>query len=202
MVLSTWYLVKYTPGNLNDNLFSIMDPPRLSIWRHFKQLPWITGEQLVIVGMLNSLVHVAMYSYYFLAALGPQFRKYLWWKVYVTRLQMVSWMMKVGEEINVWEMNDHASNLQVQFVIYILYMGGLILLRCDLPVSLSYYIIFQGGVFLALFANFYMKTYSKLSPSQPRKPVSQHSIMDGSSKLKVTWNFWRSAHRASSIHLS
>lgn len=31
-----------------------------------------------------------MYSYYGLAALGPQYQKYLWWKRYLTRIQLVS----------------------------------------------------------------------------------------------------------------
>ena len=40
-------------------------------------------------GMLNSLVHVIMYSYYFLAALGPSLQPYLWWKRYLTTFQMI-----------------------------------------------------------------------------------------------------------------
>ena len=40
-------------------------------------------------GGLNCLVHVFMYSYYFLAALGPQMQPYLWWKRYLTTFQMV-----------------------------------------------------------------------------------------------------------------
>lgn len=44
-----------------------------------------------IVGtIINSFVHVVMYTYYFLAALGPQMQKYLWWKRYLTRIQIVS----------------------------------------------------------------------------------------------------------------
>lgn len=31
-----------------------------------------------------------MYIYYLLAALGPNYRKYLWWKQHMTNLQMVS----------------------------------------------------------------------------------------------------------------
>lgn len=31
-----------------------------------------------------------MYSYYFLSAFGDTFRKYLWWKKYLTMLQLVS----------------------------------------------------------------------------------------------------------------
>ena len=40
-------------------------------------------------GMLNSFVHVVMYSYYAIAALGPAYQKYLWWKKYLTVFQMV-----------------------------------------------------------------------------------------------------------------
>ena len=39
----------------------------------------------------NSFVHVVMYFYYMVSALGPQYRKYLWWKRYVTLLQIVSY---------------------------------------------------------------------------------------------------------------
>lgn len=38
--------------------------------------------------MINGTVHVIMYSYYALAALGPSVRKYLWWKKYITQLQL------------------------------------------------------------------------------------------------------------------
>lgn len=40
--------------------------------------------------MLNSFVHVIMYTYYGVAALGPKYQKYLWWKKYLTMLQLVS----------------------------------------------------------------------------------------------------------------
>lgn len=39
--------------------------------------------------MLNCFVHTIMYTYYMLSALGERVRKYLWWKKYVTMLQMV-----------------------------------------------------------------------------------------------------------------
>ena len=41
------------------------------------------------IGAINSFVHVIMYAYYGLAALGPHMHKYLWWKRYLTMLQMV-----------------------------------------------------------------------------------------------------------------
>ena len=40
--------------------------------------------------MANSFIHVLMYTYYGLSALGPHIAKYLWWKKYLTILQLVS----------------------------------------------------------------------------------------------------------------
>lgn len=40
--------------------------------------------------MINAMVHVIMYSYYGLSAAGPRFQKYLWWKKYMTAIQLVS----------------------------------------------------------------------------------------------------------------
>lgn len=67
-------------------------------WCYLKLLP---GEQGVIVAFLNSIVHVIMYSYYFIASLGSKYRKYLWWKKYMTCIQLViisqniDWFAKV-----------------------------------------------------------------------------------------------------------
>ena len=41
-----------------------------------------------LFGLINGTIHVIMYSYYALCALGPQVRKYLWWKKYITQLQL------------------------------------------------------------------------------------------------------------------
>lgn len=40
--------------------------------------------------MSNSFIHVLMYSYYGLSALGPSVTKYLWWKKYLTIIQLAS----------------------------------------------------------------------------------------------------------------
>lgn len=40
--------------------------------------------------MVNAMVHVIMYTYYGLSAAGPHFQKYLWWKKYMTAIQLVS----------------------------------------------------------------------------------------------------------------
>lgn len=48
-----------------------------------------------LIGLINSLVHVVMYLYYGLAAVGPSMSKYLWWKRYLTSLQLVSICLSV-----------------------------------------------------------------------------------------------------------
>ena len=40
--------------------------------------------------MYNCFIHVLMYSYYCVAAMGPKYTKYIWWKKYMTRMQLVS----------------------------------------------------------------------------------------------------------------
>ncbi|KAK0074074.1 hypothetical protein PV326_012760 [Microctonus aethiopoides] len=55
-------------------------------WCYLKLLP---GEQGILIGFLNSIVHVVMYSYYLIAAMGPEYRKYLWWKKYMTWMQLI-----------------------------------------------------------------------------------------------------------------
>ncbi|XP_035212846.1 elongation of very long chain fatty acids protein 7-like [Stegodyphus dumicola] len=46
----------------------------------------------VVPGVINSFVHVIMYTYYGLAAIGPEVQKHLWWKKHLTKLQMVSFL--------------------------------------------------------------------------------------------------------------
>jgi hypothetical protein len=57
-----------------------------AVWWGVKFAP---GGHGTFFGLLNSFVHVVMYSYYLLAAMGPKFQKYLWWKKHLTTLQMV-----------------------------------------------------------------------------------------------------------------
>ena len=42
------------------------------------------------VPIINSFIHVLMYTYYGLSAFGPHVQKYLWWKRYLTQAQIVS----------------------------------------------------------------------------------------------------------------
>ncbi|XP_046400881.1 elongation of very long chain fatty acids protein AAEL008004 [Ischnura elegans] len=103
-------------------------------WGYLKFLP---GEQGIIIGVLNSMVHVFMYFYYMLAAMGPRFQKYLWWKKYMTWIQLV------------------------QFCIMLTYLFSLLAFDCKLPKALTFFFGANALIFLFLFADFYRKAYKK-----------------------------------------
>jgi len=86
----------------------------------------------------NSFVHVIMYSYYFLSAMGPAMQPYLWWKKYMTSLQLV----------------QHVT-IFLKFCI----AGASGLGSCGYPVALGYFALFYMATQIILFANFYYQTY-------------------------------------------
>lgn len=86
--------------------------------------------------ILNTVVHVIMYSYYALATF-PTMRPYLWWKKYLTQLQLV------------------------QFVLLIAYTVMFINLQQGyFPGNLVYVIYPQPVIFFLLFWSFYRQSYS------------------------------------------
>lgn len=85
--------------------------------------------------MVNSFIHVLMYSYYGLAALGPSVAKYLWWKKYLTILQLIQFTTAL-----------------------ILGING-IRSGCDFPLWMQYALVIYMVSFIVLFGNFYAKAY-------------------------------------------
>lgn len=59
----------------------------LATWLALKYEPTYTT---VFLGTLNSFVHMVMYFYYALSTF-PSISQYLWWKKYITKMQLVSW---------------------------------------------------------------------------------------------------------------
>lgn len=76
-----------------------------------------------------------MYFYYMVAAMGPQYQKYLWWKKYMTSIQLI------------------------QFVLIMAYMVTIALKGCNMPKTLTFFFIANTLIFLYLFGNFYKRTY-------------------------------------------
>ncbi|CAL8344910.1 unnamed protein product [Lota lota] len=89
--------------------------------------------------LLNSIVHVIMYTYYGLTALGPSFQKYLWWKKYLTSIQLIQFVMVTTHICQYFFLKD----CPYQFPVFI-YIIGL-----------------YGLIFLLLFLNFWYHAYTK-----------------------------------------
>ncbi|XP_055934226.1 elongation of very long chain fatty acids protein 4-like isoform X2 [Argiope bruennichi] len=93
-----------------------------------------TGGYYLGVGLgLNAVVHAFMYLYYGLSAIGPSMAKYLWWKKYITLMQII------------------------QFVIFLSYMIFGFATGCETPgkmeISISTFVLFL----LIMFWNFYKR---------------------------------------------
>lgn len=144
-----WYYFLLKLFDLCDTVFMVLRRKEnqvtfLHVYHHvsitlmsFMFLRWTFGEHLTLSGLLNNLVHVVMYFYYFLAGLGPEMQRRLWWKRYITRLQIA------------------------QFVIA---MGGMVinlLLRCHGNKFAAYLGLLYGAYFIYLFVQFYVKSYRK-----------------------------------------
>lgn len=87
----------------------------------------------------NMFVHIIMYAYYGLATFGPKIQKYLWWKRYLTTMQISQFALLL----------IHCS----QPLLYIRSP------ECKFPPGLVMINISIGFTFLMLFVSFYRQTY-------------------------------------------
>ncbi|XP_045534233.1 elongation of very long chain fatty acids protein 7-like [Papilio machaon] len=98
---------------------------------------FIAGGHGTFSNVVNNLVHVIMYSYYMMAAMGPQYHKYLWWKKHLTTLQLVQFFMVLFHSISA------------------------LLYDCGYPKLIASGLILHSTIFIVLFTNFYMHAYKK-----------------------------------------
>lgn len=104
-------------------------------WLVLKLAP--TASCLGLFPLCNTFIHIIMYSYYALAALGPKVQRYLWWKRYITQLQLT------------------------QFVIYAIYSVIFLQYQEGYPVKFWKFVaIPQPILFFYMFYRFYRKSYN------------------------------------------
>lgn len=107
---------------------------KFSVWFGVKFQP---SGQSTFLGMLNSFVHVFMYSYYTIATFGPKYQKYIWWKKYLTSFQMV------------------------QFILVFYHSTQLFFIDCEHLQLVTITIAGNAILYLTLFSFFYLKTYGR-----------------------------------------
>lgn len=106
----------------------------LNIWWFSVML--IPGGQSWFSTSTNSLVHVFMYTYY-LMNLFPSLRQHLWWKRYITQMQLL------------------------QFILILVNTSYIYFSGCKFPVWSTLMLITYMFVMLLLFGNFYIQAYIK-----------------------------------------
>ena len=109
-----------------------------------------------------------MYSYYFLASFGPKYRKYLWWKKYLTLLQLVQFTINLG------------------FLINFFANPGM----CDFPHWMPKFSLFYMISFLVLFGNFYVVSYIMSRSTTSAKSVQNRVAAHGKTTLNGTTAEW------------
>lgn len=101
---------------------------------------YVPGGHSFFCALLNSVVHIFMYLYYFLSLLGPHMRKYLWWKRYLTQMQLLQFLLfSVHSFTNIMQPN------------------------CGFPKGYCKAVVFYGCTLMALFGNFYWQSYKRSS---------------------------------------
>lgn len=129
----------------------------IAVWWGVKFTP---GGHATFFGILNTFVHIVMYTYYLLAAMGPKYQKYLWWKKHLTTVQMI------------------------QFVTVFIHTSQLFFIECNFPKVIAYIMCFNSIMFLSLFSNFYIQAYIKrrrlpAMATKAEKEVTTSGVQNG-----------------------
>ncbi|XP_029970937.1 ELOVL fatty acid elongase 8a [Salarias fasciatus] len=158
-----WWFYFSKVIELSDTIFFILRKKNsqltfLHVYHHATMIfnwwagvKYVAGGQSFLIGLINSLVHVVMYLYYGLAALGPNMAKYLWWKRYLTSLQLL------------------------QFFIVTIHTAYNLFADCDFPDSMNVVVLAYSLSLIALFSNFYYRSY--LSKKKKKKKRLAHEII-------------------------
>ncbi|XP_069674902.1 very long chain fatty acid elongase AAEL008004-like [Periplaneta americana] len=118
----------------------------MSVWFGVKFTP---GGHSTFFGFINTFVHIVMYTYYLLAAMGPKYQKFLWWKKYLTTFQMI------------------------QFIAIMVHAFQLLFIECNYPRAFVWFIGMHAVMFFFLFNEFYKQAYQKRGKSTAGKTTVQ-----------------------------
>ncbi|XP_033335532.1 very long chain fatty acid elongase AAEL008004 [Megalopta genalis] len=98
---------------------------------------FIAGGHGTLGNLINNAVHVIMYLYYLVSAMGPEYQKYLWWKKHLTTVQLV------------------------QFFLVFVHSAQALIFDCGYPKLVATLLLIHSTVFFALFSDFYRRAYMK-----------------------------------------
>ncbi|CAO1439841.1 unnamed protein product [Diamesa serratosioi] len=125
----------------------------------FVGVKYFAGGHGTLLGLINSVIHVMMYTYYFLSAMGPKVQKYLWWKKYLTIMQIIQFLIVF------------IHTIQIQFQP-----------NCQYNKTIGALLTLNAGLFTYMFSSFYIKSYNKSNKSISKKKA-QEKLEDSMKEL-------------------
>ncbi|CAN7998939.1 unnamed protein product [Ixodes hexagonus] len=127
-------------------------------WTVWMGVNFGAGGQNAFFPFINCFVHMVMYTYYCLAAMGPEVRKYLWWKRYLTQFQMV------------------------QFVVGFVHAAVPVFYDCGFPPYFAYILMGEAVLLFFMFKNFYDRAYKAAAAA---KAAANKSSQEGSGRSRI-----------------
>lgn len=146
----TWWTMMVKLAELFETCFFVLrkkqnQVSRLHLYHHVSTLlfawigaKYVGGGMATFSIMLNSFIHVLMYSYYFLATLGPETQKKL---------------AKIKPKLTILQM--------IQFCILIMHSSIALRPDCPVPRFLAYMFIPNVVLIFYMFYDFFKKSYSR-----------------------------------------
>jgi len=150
MIVVGWFFVISKFVDLLDTIFFVLrknfhQVSALHVIHHslvpincWLGLKYVPSESAAFMPFINSFIHAVMYSYYALSSLGPHMKPYLWWKRYLTSMQIIQLAL---------------------VTIHCAYLG--LNPNCNLPKVLFVAGVPQVLLFLYMFMSFYYRSYIK-----------------------------------------
>lgn len=99
---------------------------------------WLPGGTGFMLGFVNTFVHSIMYFYYFITGFKTELKQSIWWKKHITQVQLIQFA-----------------------ILFIHFFRSAFADDCSFPKSLSFLVGLQNLFMLALFSDFYYKSYVK-----------------------------------------
>ncbi|KAK8777501.1 hypothetical protein V5799_029156 [Amblyomma americanum] len=156
IVRLSWWLYLFKLSELASTVFYVLRRKNEQVtnlhvvhhvivaWNVWINVTYAAQSHTMFVVCVNTIVHVCSYTYYFLAALGPAFRKWLWWKRYLTLVQIA------------------------QFVLYFVHAVCLLFAKGNYVPLFVWLEFGQAALFFSLFVMFYVNSYTQ-NRSAPKK---------------------------------
>lgn len=118
---------------------------------------YMAGSHGTLLGIINSYVHVVMYTYYFLTSFKQELKNSFWWKKHITHIQLVSSGFTI---LTNFQFDKISVRFQAQFAILVIhFLNPLVFFECSYPRVLSFVGLTQNVFMLILFSDFYYKAY-------------------------------------------